>query len=359
VSIALAALGMLGLKSNLGRGLKLAQGVKITPPSLVMMQTVGGPGGAVAVPVFRPGSITVTHAASVPVNPMTGPTAALAQAANKDAPTDPKLTNRTLGDAELEKFLEKLPNWDKLQKLVGRRIPKPGTPEFAALKKQLEAAGYQLDVLKEGPQPFRLRRPNGKALGDEYAALTVTEDGMIVLKVNGTNRISVYSRYRKNYLDWVEQTSGKAARDAAAARISAGDQLHHLIPDVIAQRHPLLREALERLEGYTIDRGTNMLDMPVAKNPEGRILHLGSHPEYNKYVTAKLNVQVSGLGVPSKLTPKVIDDALRKVENELRKAIESGNLPPKVLKELIEDGIPVGRKLAMLELRRHGGSFTA
>jgi hypothetical protein len=359
VSIALAALGMLGLKSNLGRGLKLAQGVKITPPSLVMMQTAGGPGGAVAVPVFRPGSITATHVAAVSSSPMTGPTAALTQAGNKGSAADPKLTNRTLGDAELEKFLEKLPNWDKLQKLVGRRIPKPGTPEFAALKKQLEAAGYQLDVLKEGPQPFRLRRPNGKALGDEYAALTVTEEGMIVLKVNGTNRISVYSRYRKNYLDWVEQTSGKAARDAAAARISAGDQLHHLIPDEIAQSHPLIRQALERLDGYTIDRGTNMLDMPVAKNPEGKILHLGSHPEYNKYVSSKLDFAVGKLGAPSKLTPKMIDGAIRKVESELRKAIESGNLPPKVLKELIEDGIPVGKKLAMLELRHHAGSRTA
>ena len=359
VSIALAALGMLGVKSNLGRGLKLAQGVKITPPGLVMMQTAGGPGGAVAVPVFRPGSITATQAAVVPINPMTGPAAALTQAGHKGAASDPKLTNRTLGDAELEKFLEKLPNWDKLQKLVGRRIPKPGTPEFAALKKQLEAAGYQLDVMKEGPQPFRLRRPNGKAVGDEYAALTVTEDGMIVLKVNGTNRISVYSRYRKNYLDWIEQTSGKSAREAAAARISAGDQLHHLIPDAVAQRHPLLREALARLDGYTIDRGMNMLDMPVAKNPEGKILHLGSHPEYNKYVISKLDFAIGKLGAPSKLTPKVIDDAIRKVESELRKAIESGNLPPKVLKELIEDGIPVGKKLAMLELRPHAGSLTA
>jgi hypothetical protein len=152
---------------------------------------------------------------------------------------------------------------------------------------------------------------------------------------------------------------GSPAREAAAARISAGDQLHHLIPDVVAQRHPLIRQALERLDGYTIDRGTNMLDMPVAKNAEGRILHLGSHPEYNKYVISKLDDAVDRLGPPSKLTPKMIEDAILKVESALRKAIESGSLPPKVLKELIEDGIPVGKKLAMLELPRHEERFTA
>ena len=213
--------------------------------------------------------------------------------------------------------------------------------------------------MKEGPQPFRLRRPDGKALGDEYAALTVTEDGLVVLKVNGTHRISLYSRYRKNYLDWVEKTSGLPAREAAAARVGAGNQLHHLIPDSIAQHHPLIRQALERLEGYTIDRGTNILDMPVAKNAEGKIVHLGSHPEYNKYVISNLNGAVNRLGPLPKVAPKALEDAILKVEESLRKAIESGNLPPKVLKELIEDGIPVGKKLAMLELPHHEERFTA
>lgn len=346
VSIAMAALAKAGMKSNLGRGLKLAEGVKITPPSLVMME-VAGSGGTVAVPVFQPGSITAVGAVKLPINPMTG----LAASSTKASKGSPAERNRTLDDAELERLLEKTPNWEKLKQLVGRRIPKQGTLKFAAFKRELEAAGYQLDVMKEGSQPFRLRRPRGKAQGDEYAALTVTEDGMIVLKAEGTNRISVYSRYRKNYLDWLEKTKGKPFSDAAAARISAGDQLHHLIPDAVAQHHSLIREALERLEGYTIDRGTNMLDMPVTKNTEGRILHLGSHPEYNKYVISKLDDAVSRLGAPSKLPPQVIDDVIRKVEDALRKEIETGRLPPKVLKELTEDGIPVGKKLAMLELR--------
>ncbi|TSC34518.1 hypothetical protein FOF48_02645 [Corallococcus sp. Z5C101001] len=176
---------------------------------------------------------------------------------------------------------------------------------------------------------------------------------MVVLKAGKTNRISVYSRYRKNYLDWVEKTQGTAARSAAAARISSGNVMHHLIPDAIAQQHPLLREALERVKGYTIDRGTNILDMPVAKNVEGKLSHSGQHPLYSKYVSARLDTAQRALlkqGPQASWTPKAIEDAIQKVENELRKAIETGTLPIDVLKELREDGIVVGLKLAMLEL---------
>lgn len=99
--------------------------------------------------------------------------------------------------------------------------------------------------------------------------------------------------------------------------------------------------------------------MPVVPNVEGKILHLGSHPEYNKYVISKLDDAVGRLGPLSKLAPSTIEGVLLKVEDALRKAIESGNLPPKVLKELIEDGIVVGKKLAMLEVPRREEIFTA
>jgi hypothetical protein len=350
LSLALAALAKAGVKSNFNRGLKLAQAVKITPPSLVMVPVAGGGGGAVAVPHFRPGSITSTAAAAVSTNPLTGPAAA-ASRLPKELPSNQKLANKVLDDAELEKLLEKLPNWEQLKEFVGRYIPEQGTPEFAALKGELRKAGYQLDVIKDGSQPFRLRRLGGPTQGNS-APLTVTEQGMIVLKADGASRISVYSRCRKSYLEWVEQVHGKVARAAAAARVSAGNQLHHLIPDVVAQRHPLVREALKRLKGYTIDRGTNIIDMPTTPNAEGRIVHLGSHPEYNKFVTAEIDraMRRAGFDTPFSIKPELLHELLLKVEDSLRKAIEGGNLPPKVLKELLEDGIPVGKKLAMLEL---------
>ncbi len=357
VCIAMAALAKAGVKSNLGRGLKLAQGVKITPPSLVFMPVAGTNGGAVAVPVFRPGSITPIKPATVANAPMKSVSAATTKG-SKGSSSITQLVNRMLDDLELEKLLQNIPNWEQLKNFVGRRIPKEGTPEFAVLKADLAKLGYHLDVMSEG-KPFRLRRLGEKAKA-ENAPLTVTEDGLLVLKVkDGVNRISVYSRYRNNYLEWLEQAHGRAASEAARARISAGNQLHHLIPDGVAQSHPLVREALERLKGYTIDRGTNMIDMPVAPNVEGQIMHLGSHPNYSKYVANKLTQATRGLGPLRNVSPEKLHKVLLEIENELRKAIQSGDLPEPVVKELVEDGIIVGKKLAMMDFGVGSESLTA
>ncbi|WP_211485369.1 AHH domain-containing protein [Corallococcus exiguus] len=295
VSIAMAALALMGVKTNAGRGLKLMTSVKITPPRIYMM-AAAGPGGAyTGVPVFQPGSITAAPAIPLPVKPWGAGTPLLSKAVKEGGSStpdpEPTLTERMLSDAELEKLLEKLPNWDKLKDFVGRRIPQEGTPEFNAFKKELQAAGYRMEKLNTGSQPYRLSRPHGKALGDEYGALTVTEDGLVVLKVGkDTPRLSVFTRYRKNYLDWVEKTQGPAARAAAEVRLSAGHPMHHLIPDAVAQSHPLIRTAMERLKGYTIDRGSNVLDMPSGINVEGQLIHSGSHPRYSDFVRARLEL---------------------------------------------------------------------
>ncbi|WP_208752270.1 AHH domain-containing protein [Corallococcus carmarthensis] len=370
VSIAMAALALMGAKTNAGRGLKLMTSVKITPPRIYMM-AAAGPGGAYAgVPVFQPGAITAAPAVPLPFNPSGLGTPLMSKAVKEGGSsrpdTEPTLTERTVGDAELEKLLEKLPNWEKLKDFVGRRIPKEGTPEFNAFKQELQSAGYRLEKLSNGPQPYRLRRPDGKALGDEFGALTVTEDGLVVLKVGkGTPRLSVFTRYRKNYLDWVEKTQGPAARAAAEVRLSAGHPMHHLIPDAVAQSHPLIRTAMERLKGYTIDRGSNILDMHSGINVEGQLIHSGSHPIYSKFVEARLDAARKKLlmtGPSSSWTPKIIEDAILKVENELRQVIQSGNLKEPVIKVIQEQRggkVLTGKKLALLELSSHGESHTA
>ncbi|MBZ4370147.1 AHH domain-containing protein [Corallococcus sp. AS-1-6] len=368
VSIAMAALALMGAKTNAGRGLKLMTSVRITPPRLYMM-AAAGPGGAYAgVPVFQPGSITAAPSVSLPFNPWGSGTPLLSQAVKEGGTSrpdpEPPLTERILSDAELEKLLEKLPNWDKLKDFVGRRIPQEGTPEFDAFKRELQAAGYRLEKLSSDSQPYRLRRPDGKALGEEYGALTVTQDGLVVLKVGkGTPRLSVFTRYRKNYLEWVEKTQGPAARAAAEVRISAGHPMHHLIPDGVAQKHPLTRTAMERLKGYTIDRGSNILDMPSGLNLEGQFIHSGSHPIYSRFVRAQLEAAWKDLAKKgsSSWTPKVIEEALLKVENELRRAIESGSLKEPVIKVIQEQRggrVLTGKKLALLELSSHGESHT-
>ncbi|RKG53521.1 hypothetical protein D7X30_31690 [Corallococcus sp. AB011P] len=361
VSIAMAALALMGVKTNAGRGLKLMTSVRITPPRIYMM-AAAGPGGAYAgVPVFQPGSITAAPAIPIPFNPWGSGTPLLSKAVQEGGTSkpdpEPTLTERTLGDAELEKLLEKLPNWDKLKDFVGRRIPQEGTPEFNVFKRELQAAGYRLEKLNTGSQPYRLRRPDGRSLGDEYGALTVIEDGLVVLKVGkGTPRLSVFTRYRKNYLDWVEKTQGPAARAAAEVRLSAGHPMHHLIPDAVAQTHPLIRMAMERLKGYTIDRGSNILDMHSGLNVEGRLIHSGSHPRYSEFVSARLEAAWNRLrtkGAPSSWTPKLIEEALFKVEHELRQAIQSGSLKEPVIKMFQEQRggrVLTGKKLALLEL---------
>ncbi|WP_199735458.1 AHH domain-containing protein [Corallococcus sp. AB045] len=361
VSIAMAALALMGVKTNAGRGLKLMTSVRITPPRIYMM-AAAGPGGAYAgVPVFQPGSITAAPSVPLPFNPWGSGAPLLSKAVEEGGTSkpdpEPTLTERTLSDAELEKLLEKLPNWDKLKDFVGRRIPQEGTPEFNVFKRELQAAGYRLEKLNTGSQPYRLRRPDGRALGDEYGALTVLEDGLVVLKVGkGTPRLSVFTRYRKNYLDWVEKTQGPAARAAAEVRLSAGHPMHHLIPDAVAQTHPLIRMAMERLKGYTIDRGSNILDMHSGLNVEGRLIHSGSHPRYSEFVSARLEAAWNRLrtkGAPSSWTPKLIEEALFKVEHELRQAIQSGSLKEPVIKMFQEQRggrVLTGKKLALLEL---------
>jgi len=358
ISIAMAALAKAGIKSNFGRGLKLAQGVKVTPPRIVFMAAAGNNGGAVAVPVFHAGSIVPKNPAAVAKPPVKSLPAKTTKGTTKGTKPTNQLVNRMLDDLELEKLLQNTPNWEHLKRFIGCRIAKKGTLEFAALKAELEKIGYHLDAMSEG-KPFRLRRMGEKAQA-ENAPLTVTEDGLIVLKVqDGTTRISVYSRYRKNYLDWLEQTQGRSASEAASARISAGNQLHHLVPDGVAQSHPLVREALERLKGYTVDRGTNMIDMPSAPNAQGQVMHLGSHPNYSKYVYNKITQAERALGPLRKVSPERLHKALLDIETGLRKAIHSGDLPDQVVKELLEDGIVVGKKLAMLDFRPWNESLTA
>ncbi|NOK15455.1 AHH domain-containing protein [Corallococcus carmarthensis] len=141
--------------------------------------------------------------------------------------------------------------------------------------------------------------------------------------------------------------------------------MHHLIPDAVAQSHPLIRTAMERLKGYTIDRGSNILDMHSGINVEGQLIHSGSHPIYSKFVEARLDAARKKLlmtGPSSSWTPKIIEDAILKVENELRQVIQSGNLKEPVIKVIQEQRggkVLTGKKLALLELSSHGESHTA
>ena len=64
---------------------------------------------------------------------------------------------------------------------------------------------------------------------------------------------------------------------------------------------------------------------------------------------------------PSSWTPKVIEEAILKVEHELRQAIQSGSLKEPVIKVIQEQRggrVLTGKKLALLELPSHEESHT-
>jgi len=381
--LAMAVLGHKGAKGNLNKGIKIAKNVRITPPRLEWKLAQGGSGGAVAVPHFERGSITAIEkvTTSSKINPTSVGGAGGTKVASKTSPKDkektsPKeaspLTDKPLSDAQLEKLLEKIQNWDGIKDLIGRKLPKPGTSKLTALEKELKQAGYQLIKDTDGT-PLYLRRLPGNAKGNEYAQLTLTKQGLIALKTGGGTRLGLYSRYRKNFLDLVEKRHGKAARDEMAARISRGEyQLHHLIPDGVAQENALIREAYERLQGYTIDRGRNMIGMPSsAKHVDNEIyVHLGSHPNYSAHVGKLLTEAVNRLTGSGKtllrdVKIEKIEAEIIKVEDKLRSQIESGTLPDQVVKELLEDGVPIKvkdktlQKLTLLPYRPMGMELVA
>ncbi|RKG66458.1 hypothetical protein D7V80_19735 [Corallococcus sp. CA054B] len=140
--------------------------------------------------------------------------------------------------------------------------------------------------------------------------------------------------------------------------------MHHLVPDVVAQTHPLIRMAMERIKGYTIDRGSNILDMHSGINVEGQLIHSGSHPRYSTFVETRLEAASNMLrtkGPSSSWTPQAIEDAILKVENELRQAIQSGSLKEPVIKVIQEERggrVLTGKKLALLELSSPEESHT-
>ncbi|QAT87671.1 hypothetical protein EJ065_6142 [Corallococcus coralloides] len=104
--------------------------------------------------------------------------------------------------------------------------------------------------------------------------------------------------------------------------------------------------------------------MPSGLNVEGQFIHSGSHPRYSNFVEARLDAARSKLlmkGPPSSWTPKVIEEAILKVENELRQAIQSGTLKEPVIKVIQEERggrVLTGKKLALLELSSPEESHT-
>jgi A nuclease family of the HNH/ENDO VII superfamily with conserved AHH len=257
-------------------------------------------------------------------------TTAAARASGTAAKANQIKIAANLSDEEVEKLVAKYPQWDNVKEFVGKHLdPNNLPPGYKPHRKDGKIIELHRDST-EGPFP----------------PLTV-ENGVVMLQTGQSTRLSVFSRYRKNYLDWVEQTQGKAARTAAEQRLVDGNQLHHLTPDAVVQRNDLTKELMRRSKNYTLDRGTNILDMPTLHNPKtGEIVHSGSHDKFNNYVNGLLNRELNNLTrgktIPlSNVKVNDIDKAVRQVEDTLREQIKNRTLPKSVLKELEGGGFKI------------------
>jgi hypothetical protein len=234
-----------------------------------------------------------------------------------------------LSDEAAEELLAKYPQWNNVKDFVGKHLDLNNLPP-----------GYKYRVKNGQPELYR------DSTEGPFPPLTV-KNGVVELQTGQSSRLSVFSRYKKNYLDWVEETQGKAARVAAQKRLDAGNQLHHLTPDAVVRENLLTQELMRRSKTYTLDRGTNILDMPTVHDPKtGEIVHLGSHPGFNKYVDGLLNLEIGNLtgdgAIPlEKVKMEDIDKALRQVEDLLRDQIINRTLPKNVLKELEGGGFGI------------------
>ncbi|MCG8423818.1 MAG: hypothetical protein MJE77_38470, partial [Proteobacteria bacterium] len=93
VSIAIAALAILGIRGNVGKGLKIADAIKIQPPKVGWSPAMVNPEGVVVPggPVFTPGSIATTGPVDIGISAMTG----VGSAGSKIKPGESKANTKT------------------------------------------------------------------------------------------------------------------------------------------------------------------------------------------------------------------------------------------------------------------------
>jgi A nuclease family of the HNH/ENDO VII superfamily with conserved AHH len=115
----------------------------------------------------------------------------------------------------------------------------------------------------------------------------------------------------------------------------------------VVQRNDLTKELMRRSKNYTLDRGTNILDMPTVHDSKtGEIVHLGSHRKFNDYVDGLLSKKIEKLtrnGEISLDKVKVndIDKAVCQVEDTLREQIKNRTLPRDILEPLEGGGFKI------------------
>jgi A nuclease family of the HNH/ENDO VII superfamily with conserved AHH len=155
---------------------------------------------------------------------------------------------------------------------------------------------------------------------------------------SGTERLS---RGRKVMEANLKGAGGKVPKDW---------QVNHLIPDEIAQRNPLMIEALKR-DLFNVDRASNLLPMPGKARAEypDLIGHFGSHGNYNNLVKGELRrektILIEKYGSLGKVPDNELKETVKGIEDAMREEIinRSSDIPtrydPETKTRVLSEGI--------------------
>ena len=109
-----------------------------------------------------------------------------------------------------------------------------------------------------------------------------------------------------------------------------GEEVNHIIPDNLVRHHPLMARAREF--GFDLDAPENLLAMPRDPEP-GRVAHHGDHKHYDAQVYKELQRAQRRLknrfDSLDAAPPQDVLREIRRVQDDMRKRLESGDVPTK------------------------------
>lgn len=157
-----------------------------------------------------------------------------------------------------------------------------------------------------------------------------TADGMPVLE---TERLSNPAAANRNYRALLEAEGKTPAQITADLSRTA---VHHIIPDNVVRQHPLMIQARTAL-GYDLDQSTNLIGLAKEKTQAtemgDELGHWTDHPFYDMAVADELDQAQQTLrrrhGSIERAPKQEVLDAIRKVEDGMRKRIKAQDVPKK------------------------------
>jgi len=207
-------------------------------------------------------------------------------------------------------------NYAEIEPLLGQQVddePPPKLPSAIYHYRKDEA-----DVI------IAIVRNPGKADDAKYQALGVDDDGKIVVGERTRKRISNPSKMKREMPP------------------EANHQTHHIIPDNVARKHPLVVAARERGQPtYDIDDRANLINLPSTYQEwekkgrgERKAMHMGSHPKWDMEAMTVLTQEQQKLlnkdeykgKTLDEVTPEDLTNAVKRAETRLRMRLQTWSM---------------------------------